>query len=74
MNSSYIKMRAPSTWLWLRWSDYVFQREKVETWVVQDPLGGENVKVMRERGRERKREEKERGEEETFYFHMRSMQ
>lgn len=46
----------------------------METWVVQDPLGGENVKVMRERGRERKREDKERGEEETFYFHMCSMQ
>lgn len=40
---------------------FFFQREKVETWVVQDPLGGENVKVMRERGRERKREEKEKG-------------
>ena len=46
----------------------------METWVVQDPLGGENVKVMRERGGERKREDKDREEEEMFYFHMRSVQ
>lgn len=40
--------------------------------MVQDPLGGENVKVMRESREEKGRERK--GEERDLYFHIRLIQ
>ena len=69
MDSSDIKMRSPSTWLALKWSGYFFPEREGGNMVVQGPLGGENVKIMREVERE-KEKRKERGRDIllSYYF------